>query len=123
MGASSGLAVVALAGLAVALGLWTEQGWLAVGGMVFLGAAVVVGIAWAPRETAKPEKAPQAAYTKAAPGASMFPVAGVAAVSTAGLMVAAGIWQELNWLTVAGMLLVGGTVVAGLARASSHESS
>ena len=51
----------------------------------------------------------------------MFLLAGVGSVSAAGLMVATGIWQELNWLTVAGMLLVGGAVVAGLARASSQK--
>jgi hypothetical protein len=119
MSALSGLAVVTLAGLTVALGLWTEQGWLAVAGMALLGAAMVVGLAWSRGAAGPPVRATQA-HAAASPGDSTFPAAGVAAVSAAGLMVAAGIWQGLNWLTVAGMLLVGVTVVAGLARASSH---
>ncbi len=109
---------VTAGGVLLSAGMLLEQGWLTVVGMLAMAAMVVGGFIKVSNRSYQPP--PPAYRHRQVPKPDNVALVGVVGVSAAAVVLTFGIWQELGWVTVAGMLLVGATMVGGLVKASSR---
>ena len=129
MGPKVAVSLVVVAGVVLALGLYWEQGVLAVAAMLLLALVIVGSIATAGRQESRPVVGPSISGKGSLhlPSLSLAgagsPLALVGAMTAAGLVAAAGLYWEQGVLAVAGMLLLAVTTVGGIARAGARADS
>ena len=126
MGPGVAVLLLVVAGVVLALGLYWEQGVLAVVAMLLLALVTVGSIASAGRRD-RPVVGPSSKGSLHLPSLSLAgagsPLALVGAMAAAGLVAAAGLYWEQGVLTVVGMLLLAVTTVGGIARAGARPDT
>jgi hypothetical protein len=113
MVALAGLTAITLAGLLVLLGLWLDQGWLSVLGMISL-AGVMIGVLRLPSPAIPVVEVSTLSPTAPAQQLDLVPVIGLMAVLFAGVIVSVGLLIEWGWIAVIGMGLLGLFIVRNI---------
>ena len=114
-----GVVVAVMAGgVLLSAGMWLEQGWIVIVGMLAMAAVVVGGFIKVSDRSYQPP--PPVYRHRQVPKPDSVALVGVFGVIAAAMVLTVGIWQELGWVSVAGMLLVGATMIGGLVKASSR---
>jgi len=118
MAAMGVVVAITAGGVLLSAGIWLEQGWLAIVGMLAMASVVVGGFIKASDRSYQPP--PPAYRRRQALKPDSVAMVGVLGVSAAAVVLMFGIWQGLGFVSVAGMLLVAATMIGGLVKASSR---